>query len=171
MTAPEAHGFSWRNRRVFAQRQGWPAGAVEACEAIEQAYPTWRPTWSPASIIRGFERPAGYLATRQGGTRRDEPPAFGVTPQELVADIEAHSSACVVCGELQEYPQGSKAPWHRAAQGPAFSPCRGWERPTVAIRSLCPACGTEIDVRAGSEVPPHQVDGEWCRARCSQRTV
>lgn len=76
------------NRRVIAERIGWPDGAVEACDWIEQAYPEWIPGWQHESKIRGFERPEGYYATRQGG-HSGEPDLYGATAEDLAAAIEA----------------------------------------------------------------------------------
>lgn len=75
------------NRRIIASRIGWPDGAVEACDKLQDAYPDWIPGWQPASTIPGFEHPAGYFASRHS-RRHDEPPAYGADPLELAAAIE-----------------------------------------------------------------------------------
>lgn len=75
------------NRRVMAERIGWPDGAVEACDKLQDAYPGWNPGWQPESTIRGFEHPAGYFASRLG-RRYNEPVAYGSDPDELASVID-----------------------------------------------------------------------------------
>lgn len=74
------------NRRVIASRTGWPEGAVEACDKLHDAYPDWIPGWQPANTIRGFEKPAGYYASRHN-RRHDEPSAYGEDPVDLAVAI------------------------------------------------------------------------------------
>ncbi|WP_030443156.1 hypothetical protein [Actinoplanes subtropicus] len=35
----------FRNRRILAERQDWPEGVLEECEALEQRRPAWSVTW------------------------------------------------------------------------------------------------------------------------------
>jgi hypothetical protein len=72
--APTGRELARRNRIVIAKRTGWPAGAVEICEAIEEAHPDWDVDWRDENPFRGFEAPAGFYATvwkalRGSGTR------------------------------------------------------------------------------------------------------
>lgn len=73
--------LAWRNRRVLAERQGWPDGAVEACEQLEVTHRGWSFSWRTANTIKGFERPEGFYATT-GSTWRDIT-RYGATPEEL----------------------------------------------------------------------------------------
>lgn len=85
-TGPE---LAQRNRRIIAARVGWPPGAVDECERIERLFPlvnlidgAW-PRWS----VYWSDRPRpGYYAIREHKTH-GEPPAFGETPDELLAAI------------------------------------------------------------------------------------
>ena len=52
--------LAWRNRRILAERQDWPDGALEVCESIESEFGDWSPSWMPENTIKGFERPAGF---------------------------------------------------------------------------------------------------------------
>lgn len=49
-----------RNRRVLAERQGWPDGALDACLELEQAYPRWAVLWTKGGLPRDPDR--GYRA-------------------------------------------------------------------------------------------------------------
>jgi hypothetical protein len=46
------------NRQLIAERIGWPAGAIEACTALEADYPRWLVFWTrgdpPARPGPGF---------------------------------------------------------------------------------------------------------------------
>jgi hypothetical protein len=77
------------NRRVLAERLGWPAGALEECEQLDAAYPGWSITWSPGNTVRGFERPAGFYGVDRNYKGWAPVHAYGATPAELVADIIA----------------------------------------------------------------------------------
>jgi hypothetical protein len=86
MTWPEDHELAWNNRRILAERLGWPVGAVQECEWVEREHPEWFPTWQDANDWSG--RPAGYYARRYGqdGDRYPEP--YGATPLELIAAMK-----------------------------------------------------------------------------------
>lgn len=73
--------LAWRNRRLLAERQSWPAGAVEACEQLEVTHRRWSFSWRAENTVKGFERPEGYYATT-GGTWRDRT-VHAATPEEL----------------------------------------------------------------------------------------
>ncbi len=73
-----------RDRRAFAERTGWPDGALEACERIEQEYADWRISWLPANPVVGYERPACFWARREWPHHE----VYGADPAELVAEIE-----------------------------------------------------------------------------------
>lgn len=52
------------NRRLIAERTGWPAGAVEMCEALEAEHWPWDLWWVPTTTIAGKLWPQGWTATR-----------------------------------------------------------------------------------------------------------
>ena len=81
---PPGPELAAKNRRLFAQRLGWPDGALEACEQLDQAHAGWYANWSPGGSP---SRPdAGYY-TRRWHQERGEPFAYGRTPEELSAVI------------------------------------------------------------------------------------
>ena len=84
---PVGPELAWRNRQVLAQRLGWPAGALEACEAIELQHPDWHPSYCQANTTPGFESPAGFYATRRHA-RRGEPRAYGADAVALRQAIQ-----------------------------------------------------------------------------------
>lgn len=58
--------LSDRNRRSLAERQHWPAGAIDRCVRLERRHPGWSVWWLPACTNPGWERPAGYTASWGG---------------------------------------------------------------------------------------------------------
>lgn len=104
------------NRRVIAERTGWPEGAVEICEQIEEAHPDWDVVWHPENMIQGFEAPAGYYAT-VWNPPRDSGIAYGADAETLSGAIEALSSDCPVCGARLPVPPGSTCPSHKNGSG------------------------------------------------------
>jgi hypothetical protein len=156
---PPGPELAWRNRRIIAARIGWPAGALEACEAVEKARPDWDPYWRD-----------GFYATRRGPRTRGEQPVYGADAAALLAAIEAVVSCCPACGLRFPVPAESHLPLHEVLGAGGRCDVH-WSKATVAVRSDCPNCRTTLDVPTGSDVPPHQVDGKWCWTRCSQRTV
>lgn len=85
--------LAWRNRRILADRCGWPAGALEECERLDPVYPRWWITWSPANDIPGFERPAGFCGTDLDYWGWHPVPACGATTAALVDAITARTSS------------------------------------------------------------------------------
>jgi hypothetical protein len=73
---------------VLAERQRWPAEAVEECERIDRLAPGWWTTYRPASDHSGVPMPAGYYALREREHGRQRP-AYGTQPDELLAKIRA----------------------------------------------------------------------------------
>lgn len=98
MTAPKLVGPQTlaANRRLIAERCGWPDGAADACGRLDAQWPRepywdgtrprWYTFWSPGPV--GAEPRPGFYAVRESA-RAWEPPAFGATPAELVAAVEA----------------------------------------------------------------------------------
>jgi len=85
--APIGPEMGRRNRRLIAERTGWPKGAVEACEAIERDHPGWRVDYMHESNIRGFEHAAGFYGVI-AINRREERTVYGATAEELTEEIE-----------------------------------------------------------------------------------
>lgn len=56
------------NRRLIAERTGWPEGALEACADMEDRHPGWHVSWMAENVTPGWERPAGFWATHPGGS-------------------------------------------------------------------------------------------------------
>lgn len=79
--------FTRSNRALWAEKYGWPAGALEACNAIEDELPEWHPLWNSGSDS-GRHRRAGFYAMKRGWDAWVEP-AFGSTPEALVAAINS----------------------------------------------------------------------------------
>jgi len=68
------------NRRVLAERLGWPDGTLEACEELEAEHPAWHVFWGdgaaePAWTAVHYERRRFFRYARGG------------TVVELVADM------------------------------------------------------------------------------------
>jgi hypothetical protein len=79
--------LAWDNRRVVAERSGWPAGYLEECERIERLYRGWWTYWIDANEVPGFVRPAGFTATRRNCSRC-EVHLFEPNPAALEAAIK-----------------------------------------------------------------------------------
>ncbi|GAA4609754.1 hypothetical protein BJY16_007491 [Actinoplanes octamycinicus] len=45
MTGPDETGLSWRNRRVIAERLGWPDERLGDCERLDREHLGWSVTW------------------------------------------------------------------------------------------------------------------------------
>jgi hypothetical protein len=63
--APIGPYLATRNRRLFAQRGGWPDGALDACEILDAECPGWTVYWSRGPV--GDSRP-GFYAIRDRET-------------------------------------------------------------------------------------------------------
>lgn len=104
MTTPDLEpGWElWaHNRRHTARR--WPDGALATCEQLEREHRPWHVTWMQANPIRGWQRLAGFAATRDDAwmPRADEmrwlpedgvprhPWVFGATVPELLERMAA----------------------------------------------------------------------------------
>ncbi|MEV6350904.1 hypothetical protein [Actinoplanes sp. NPDC051851] len=58
--------LAWRNRRLIAERTGWPDGALETCERLDEDHQGWSVMWVAENPGVGREHPAGFSATRSG---------------------------------------------------------------------------------------------------------
>lgn len=107
------------NRRIAATRHGWPPGALETCEDLDEKHRPWITYWMSAHL----EQPAGWMASRNDVSLRgaDEmrrgsdgvprpPVVFGATVAELEDRIMA------IDGRIE-----AECPWKREHW-------RGWLR-------------------------------------------
>lgn len=78
---PHGPELGQRNRRILAERLGWPDGAVEACESVDDEHPGWHTTWAAGNDQRAR---TGYYATRRGDRGSW---VYGATTDELAAAI------------------------------------------------------------------------------------
>lgn len=74
-----------RNRRVLAERLGYPDGALAACIDIENEHPSWIVYWT-----RGGAKPAGFYAFRSGPWSSTTH-LYGATPDALREAINSAS--------------------------------------------------------------------------------
>ncbi|GIG68249.1 hypothetical protein [Phytomonospora endophytica] len=79
--------LAWKNRRIFAVRENWPAGALESCEAIEREFPDVHPVWHKGGLPGAWGE-AGFYGTVRGlpGAGRT---VFAPTADELRATLAA----------------------------------------------------------------------------------
>lgn len=71
------------NRIISAERAHWPADALATCERLEREHPGWSVWWLAENQVKGWERPAGYCASRRdhwlvGGDKLRRSPEDGV---------------------------------------------------------------------------------------------
>lgn len=76
-----------KNRRLIAERLGWPAGTVEVCERLEAESPGWSVSWSDGGGP-AWEKP-GFYAGRISWHRTDPGPRFlhAATADELRTEL------------------------------------------------------------------------------------
>lgn len=74
-----------RNRRLIAERLGWPDGALEAVVQLEQAHPEWNIWWTRGGLPLGA--PAGYRASLRRHGHHCEP--HGATLDDLRVQLVA----------------------------------------------------------------------------------
>lgn len=90
------------NRRIIAQRAGWPAGVLQACEDLDGEHPGWAVGWLPENYARGWERPAGFCASRVDRAVIGADRVFGLTASDLrarIAAVEARQTAKVAADQ------------------------------------------------------------------------
>lgn len=85
---PPGPELARRNRRRAAEQEGWPDGALGACEMLDERYPGWSPGYRHVHWAYGGEEPAGYYA-RSPHHKHMEPFAYGATPEDLAAAIQS----------------------------------------------------------------------------------
>lgn len=90
-----APGDPATNRRLLADRLGWPKGTVEKCNAVEADFPDWIVWWTAGGLPRDTD--PGFRATlmRHNETRE----LYAPTIEELREKVRAAQ---------QEAPHG---PW------------------------------------------------------------
>lgn len=96
---PAERAMAIRNREIIAERCGWPAGILATCVELERRHPGWDVSWMRENTIRGFEREAGFAATRlaemslddsddlRPGRPHQQPRVFASDPVELAERI------------------------------------------------------------------------------------
>lgn len=89
---PPGPGLAAHNRRVLAERLGWPAGAVEVCERVDAAHPGWHTNWSSGEPSRTRPR-RGFYAQPYAAKRGDPKLLYGADEAELHAAIQANPLA------------------------------------------------------------------------------
>lgn len=74
------------NRRLLAE--GWPDGALDACERIDAGHPGWSTMWRDVNEWSGSR--AGFYAhhERRPGSRIWDGPVYGATEDDVTAEIE-----------------------------------------------------------------------------------
>jgi hypothetical protein len=75
------------NRRLVAERLGWPDGALDACTALEAEFPAWHVFWTRGGLPRSPER--GYRATCEVRHRRTE--LYAPTAEDLRDQLKARA--------------------------------------------------------------------------------
>jgi hypothetical protein len=81
---PLPDGMAETNRALIAKRLGWPDGALEACQTLEERHPAWHITYVPGGVPAA---PApGYRAYLRDPYPHDRPQS-AATPDELSALI------------------------------------------------------------------------------------
>ncbi|WP_189081175.1 hypothetical protein [Mangrovihabitans endophyticus] len=80
-----------RNRRVLAERLGWPSGILTVCEEIDDAYPAWSVTWHRGGGHDWARE--GYYAMPRAPRRSDPRWLYGSTPAELRHALAEHTKA------------------------------------------------------------------------------
>ena len=85
VTPPEAT-LAFTNRRVLAKRGGWPEGALETCERIEQSYPNYYVNWQDANAWA--RSPAGFYAQYRNAWGGYEKPIYGEDELAISRTIE-----------------------------------------------------------------------------------
>ena len=85
---PPGPELARRNRRHAAELEAWPAGALRACELLEERFLGWNPSYRHAHWADGGEDPAGFYA-RNPRHKHMEPFAYGATAADLAAAIQS----------------------------------------------------------------------------------
>jgi hypothetical protein len=53
------------NRALAAERENWPRARLRACEKLDKQFPGWLIDWLDENTIKGFERPACFVAVNE----------------------------------------------------------------------------------------------------------
>jgi hypothetical protein len=72
---PRGAALAFKNRRVLAERTGWPEGALETCERTEQSYPNYYVNWHDANTWA--RSPAGFYAQYRNEWGGYDKPLYG----------------------------------------------------------------------------------------------
>lgn len=87
---PPGPELAAKNRRLLAERWGWPDGALQACEKIEKLHPGWSAMWSAGG--EHTWREPGFYATHPDLRRGSGPTHYlhAETMAEMLAVISDH---------------------------------------------------------------------------------
>ena len=92
--------LAWHNRQVLAERLGWPAGALEACERTELEHPAWRFNWNQTEQVY-----TAVHSVRRLSFRRAQAPTIE-TLVEQVIDLDVRAAA-----EFEEWGRRTSPGW------------------------------------------------------------
>jgi hypothetical protein len=81
-TEEQRRALVWRNRQLVARR--WPAGALDACVALEEEFPRWGVYWTRMDPAPGF-RAVLRVSNLRGGELY-EPTAGELRARLIVVD-------------------------------------------------------------------------------------
>jgi hypothetical protein len=80
----ESRELAHRNRRIIAERMGWPDGAIEVCEKLDLEFPGWHCNYWAEDV--GWSK-KGWYARPWGWRRGQKEKLFGDTVEELRAKL------------------------------------------------------------------------------------
>lgn len=84
----QKYALAWKTRRIFAAKENWPEGALEACEALEREFPHVHPVWNKGGMAGVWHRPGFYGTVR--GLPGNGRTVYAPTAEELrvlLADV------------------------------------------------------------------------------------
>lgn len=95
-----------RNRRILAERLGWPAGALQECERLEREHPGWHVSWLPENTTPRFERPEGWWGVYDGTHHRVEVfrPTAAALKKRMAEGVPDHEFGLRGCRWCVEHP-------------------------------------------------------------------
>lgn len=77
------------NKRILADRCGWPDGALEECEKLDADFPEWSASWARGGGLTWRED--GYYAQpRRWSYSGPNPFLYGATVDDLRAELQTH---------------------------------------------------------------------------------
>lgn len=77
------------NKRILAERTGWPDGALEECEKLDAEFPEWSASWADGGGLTWRED--GYYALpRRWRYTGPNPFLYGATVAALRVELQTH---------------------------------------------------------------------------------